>query len=242
MSDFCYLYLRRNSKINGVLNNVKKSVIIFSFKLFCSLLFTLTYNVALFSSSSSKVIITNTTVELTYSRVYSCLWVHMLHGNMKWPVVIRFVIILYSTQHHEQCFNFIEKQANSRNCGPPPGNKFDLEIGQRSKSPHGTNRKGLVTRIMPAKNQCSIINTSEDMSQVKVFVTDRQTEGQTNGRTNEFQCPPLLHNKISNLWMCVILIYFEWKVSIFMAIMKIKIWFPNFHIFHTVVTTRGLMI
>ena len=29
--------------------------------------------------------------------------------------------------------------------------------------------KGLVTRIMHAKYQCSIINTSEDMSQVKVF-------------------------------------------------------------------------
>ena len=36
--------------------------------------------------------------------------------------------------------------------------------------------KGLVTRIMHAKYQCSIINTSEDMSQVKVFVTDRRME------------------------------------------------------------------
>ena len=37
-------------------------------------------------------------------------------------------------------------QANSKNCGPPLGNKFDLEIGQRSRSrsPHGTNRKGLL--------------------------------------------------------------------------------------------------
>ena len=42
--------------------------------------------------------------------------------------------------------------------------------------------KGLVTRIMHAKYQCSIINTSEDMSQVKVFVTDRQTEGRTEGQ------------------------------------------------------------
>ena len=39
--------------------------------------------------------------------------------------------------------------------------------------------------IMHAKYQCSIINTSEDMSQVKVFVTDRQTEGRTEGRTDE---------------------------------------------------------
>ena len=35
--------------------------------------------------------------------------------------------------------------------------------------------KGLVTRIMHAKYQCSITNTLEDMSQVKVFVTDRGT-------------------------------------------------------------------
>ena len=39
--------------------------------------------------------------------------------------------------------------------------------------------KWLVTRIMHAKYQCSIINTSEDMSQVKVFVTDGQTGGWT---------------------------------------------------------------
>ena len=30
--------------------------------------------------------------------------------------------------------------------------------------------------IVHTKNQCSIINTSEDMSQVKVFVTDGQTD------------------------------------------------------------------
>ena len=38
--------------------------------------------------------------------------------------------------------------------------------------------------IMHAKYQCSIINTSEDMSQVKVFVMDRQTDGRTEGRTD----------------------------------------------------------
>ena len=47
--------------------------------------------------------------------------------------------------------------------------------------------KGPVTGIMHAKYQCSITNTSEDMSQVKVFVTDRGTDG----RTNEIKCPPL---------------------------------------------------
>ena len=38
--------------------------------------------------------------------------------------------------------------------------------------------EGLVTRIMHAKYQCSIINTSEDMRKVNVFVTDGQTDGQ----------------------------------------------------------------
>ena len=38
--------------------------------------------------------------------------------------------------------------------------------------------KGLVTRIMHAKYQCSIINTSEDMGQVKfLWRTDRGTDG-----------------------------------------------------------------
>ena len=46
--------------------------------------------------------------------------------------------------------------------------------------------KGLVTRIMHAKYQCSIINTLEDMSQVKVFMTDRQTDRGADRRTNEF--------------------------------------------------------
>ena len=36
--------------------------------------------------------------------------------------------------------------------------------------------------MMHAKYQCSITNTSEDMSQVKVFVTDGQTEGRTDRR------------------------------------------------------------
>ena len=36
--------------------------------------------------------------------------------------------------------------------------------------------------IMHTKYQCSIINNSEDMSHVKVFVTDRGTDGQTDRR------------------------------------------------------------
>ena len=47
---------------------------------------------------------------------------------------------------------------NSKNCGPPPGNTFDLEIGQRSRSPHGTNRKGLSQwSCMPNINAVSLI-------------------------------------------------------------------------------------
>ena len=42
-------------------------------------------------------------------------------------------------------FDFKIEQANSENCGPPLGNKFDLEKGQRSpsRSRHGTTRKVL---------------------------------------------------------------------------------------------------
>ena len=57
----------------------------------------------------------------------------------------------------------IGKQKNSEYCGPSPGNNFDIEVGQRSRSRHGA-FKGLVTRIMHAKYQCSVINTSEDLS------------------------------------------------------------------------------
>ena len=48
----------------------------------------------------------------------------------------------------------------SKNCGPPPGNKFDLEVGQRSRSRslHGTNRKGLSQgSCMPNINVLSLI-------------------------------------------------------------------------------------
>ena len=52
------------------------------------------------------------------------------------------------------------KQANSKNCGPPPGNKFDLGVGQRSRSRslHGINRKGLSQgSCMPNINALSLI-------------------------------------------------------------------------------------
>ena len=58
---------------------------------------------------------------------------------------------------------------NSEYCGPPPCNNFDFSVGQGQG--HGVVQiKGLVTTIIYAKYQCSIFNTSEDMSQVKVFM------------------------------------------------------------------------
>ena len=50
---------------------------------------------------------------------------------------------------------------------------------------------------MHAKYQCSTFNTSEDMSQVKVFVTDRQTDGQRDGQTHRrmrFNVPTLFES------------------------------------------------
>ena len=60
--------------------------------------------------------------------------------DKKPPIILSLKIIIPI-----QNLRFYIKQANSKNCGPPPGNKFDFEIGQRSRSwsPHGTNRKGL---------------------------------------------------------------------------------------------------
>ena len=58
--------------------------------------------------------------------------------------------------------------------------------------------KGLVTRIMHAKYQWSTFNTSEDMSQVKVFVTDRQRDGQRDGQTDgrmRLNVPTLLRKR-----------------------------------------------
>ena len=52
------------------------------------------------------------------------------------------------------------QQANSENCGPPLGNKFDLEVGQRlpSRSQHGTTGKVLSQGThMPSIKALSVI-------------------------------------------------------------------------------------
>ena len=42
-------------------------------------------------------------------------------------------------------FNSRYEQANSENCGPPLGNKFDLEVGQRSRS---RSRHGIIGKVL----------------------------------------------------------------------------------------------
>ena len=83
------------------------------------------------------------------------------------------------------------KQANSENCGPPLANKFDLEVGQRSRSRsrHGTIGKVLSQR-MHTKYQSSTCNGAKVMAKVKIFVTDRLTDGLTDRRMR-FNVPAL---------------------------------------------------
>ena len=72
-------------------------------------------------------------------------------------------------------YKYLNKQIQ-RIVFPRPATTFDLAEGQGEGHSMVPN-EDLVTTIMHAKYQCSIINTSEDKSQVKVFVTDRQTDG-----------------------------------------------------------------
>ena len=67
---------------------------------------------------------------------------------------------------------------------PRKGNKFELA---KVKFTVWCQWKGLVTRIMHAKYQCSIINTSEHISQDKVFVTDGQTDGRMSFNAPRFR-------------------------------------------------------
>ena len=100
-------------------------------------------------------------------------------------------------------------QANSENCGPPLGNKFDLEVGSKVTVKVTTwyHRKGLVTKNTHAKYQSSTCNSAEVMAKVKVFVTDRQTEGRTEGRTDRrmrFNVPALSRKRGTTITRCKI--------------------------------------
>ena len=80
----------------------------------------------------------------------------------------------------------IIKQANLKNCGPSPSNKFDLEVGQRSRSSHGTNRKGFSQgSCMPNINALSLI-LQKIWAMLKFLW---QTDWGTDRQTDEFQGP-----------------------------------------------------
>ena len=65
----------------------------------------------------------------------------------------------------------LKSKANSENCGPPPGNNFDLEVGQ-------CQGRGMV----PIEKGLSQGSFKYFRRYEPVFVTDRQTEGRTDGR------------------------------------------------------------
>ena len=70
--------------------------------------------------------------------------------------------------------------------------KFDLEVEQSSRSPRGTNRKGLSQgSYMPNINALSLILHKIRAMLKFLWETDRLTDRQTDGRTNEFLCPLL---------------------------------------------------
>ena len=78
---------------------------------------------------------------------------------------------------------FVSIQANSENCGPPLGNNFDLEVGQRSRSQRSINWKGLVQwSCMPNINALSFI-LQKIWARLKfLWQTKGQTDEQTDGR------------------------------------------------------------
>ena len=74
---------------------------------------------------------------------------------------------------------FKEKKSNFEELWSPARQQLWPWSRSKVKVTAWCQLQGLVTRIMHAKYQCSIINTSEDMSKVKVFVTDGQTDRRT---------------------------------------------------------------
>ena len=72
------------------------------------------------------------------------------------------VWLLYDHPNFKYCTLYTSEteQANSENCGPPLGNKFDLEKGQTSlsRSRHGTTGKVLSQGThMPSIKALSVI-------------------------------------------------------------------------------------
>ena len=75
--------------------------------------------------------------------------------------------------------DFNVKQAKSENFDPPPGNKFDLEVGQMSRwrSWYGAHWKGMSQgSCMPNINALSSI-LQKIWARLKFFLTDRQMDG-----------------------------------------------------------------
>ena len=79
------------------------------------------------------------------------------------------------------------KQANTENCGPLHSNKFDLKKGQRSRSRHGANWKGLSQGpCMPNTNALSLI-LQKIWARLKfLWQTDGRTDRGMDGQTDEW--------------------------------------------------------
>ena len=68
-------------------------------------------------------------------------------------------------RHKDNSTDQQQEQANSENCGPLPGNNFDLKVCQRSRSRHCVNWKGL-SQGSTCQISMLIINTWEDIRRV----------------------------------------------------------------------------
>ena len=99
------------------------------------------------------------------SRIYSLIQI-LQHGNYHLMLLI---------------------QANSENCGPPLGNNFDLEEGQRSRSRHGVTWKGLSQgSCMPNINALPLI-LQKIWARLKfLWQTDGGTGRGTDRQTDEW--------------------------------------------------------
>ena len=72
----------------------------------------------------------------------------------------------------------IELKGKFRELLSPPGNNFYIEVGQDQG--HGMVQNERACHKDHACQISMLYHSSEDISQVKVFVTAKQTDGQTN--------------------------------------------------------------